>query len=396
MGKSGEAVRSFDQARSLVEPLHRAQPRVNDFQQELAYTLINFGLLYQQKAAAAEALPFYQQACALLENLVAANPAVHEWQSDLAGAYLNLAVAQRQVGRRTDALQSYESARKRWHRLIESEPAVASFQYELAVCYRNLGNLQKEMGDRAEALRSYQHSQSLSSKLVQVQPASRKYREVLISALNNVGYLRQEAAEWAPAVPCWRESAEQLAHMVQEKPDDLATRSDLGAVLNNLGNALVYLGRSEEGLRSYQEAIVHQRLAFEKAPGVAQHRRYLSNHYLGLAYAYRALGRPIDAAAASKQAARLWPTNPVELFRLAREVALCIPLVGAGKEELTSSEQAQRQAFANEAMRLLRQAVGNRFRDLNQLQKSAELAPLRRREDFKQLVRELEEAARRP
>ncbi len=80
------------------------------------------------------------------------------------------------------------------------------------------------------------------------------------------------------------------------------------------------------------------------------------------------------------------------LRKVAHGLALCMPLVG--KEPLTPAELAERQKYGDEAMDVLRLAVKHGIADVGALQKAKELAPLRTRQDFQELIREVEKKAR--
>src|SRR5262249_52872063 len=102
----------------------------------------------------------------------------------------------------------------------------------------------------------------------------------------------------------------------------------------------------------------------------------------------RVLGRPAEAAAASRERGQLWPENPAELYQVACELAQCVPLVARGRDALSPEEQAERQKYADLALETLRQAVAHGFRDLDRLQKEPDLAPLRSRPEFQKFLDE--------
>jgi hypothetical protein len=72
------------------------------------------------------------------------------------------------------------------------------------------------------------------------------------------------------------------------------------------------------------------------------------------------------------------------------DLALCIPLVGKGKNELTTAERAERNRYADQAMDALRRAVDNGYKAADRLRNDPELEPLRSRDDFKKLLGEVE------
>jgi hypothetical protein len=79
-------------------------------------------------------------------------------------------------------------------------------------------------------------------------------------------------------------------------------------------------------------------------------------------------------------------------YDLACDWAVCIPLVGWGKDarELTDAEKAERQRLGDEAMKALRQAADAGWRNVEQWKKDEDLDALRGRDDFQKLLAELE------
>jgi hypothetical protein len=75
---------------------------------------------------------------------------------------------------------------------------------------------------------------------------------------------------------------------------------------------------------------------------------------------------------------------------LAGTRVLCAALVGVGRTDLTADEAAERRRLEDQAVEALRAAVAKGFRDGRILKCDFDLDPLRRREDFASLVRELE------
>jgi tetratricopeptide (TPR) repeat protein len=160
-----------------------------------------------------------------------------------------------------------------------------------------------------------------------------------------------------------------------------------GGLLHNLGNARAHAGRPHEALVNYQEAVRHQKVAFAANPDNS--RQWLSNHYQVLADTLRTLRQPAEALAATRERVKLWPDQPDELVAAAGEVALCLPLLRADEKR---REEAK--ACGDEAVALLKQAAAKGFKDADRLKKSEDLAPLRERADFQQVLADLEESNR--
>jgi len=109
-------------------------------------------------------------------------------------------------------------------------------------------------------------------------------------------------------------------------------------------------------------------------------RRFLNNHYSGLAQSLRAQARAEEAAEVTRRRRALSEKNPVELYDAACELALCVPI---------ARSEARKQAFAAEAVEALRAAIAIGWNDAQMTARDRDLAPLRDRDDFRRLIAEL-------
>jgi tetratricopeptide (TPR) repeat protein len=159
--------------------------------------------------------------------------------------------------------------------------------------------------------------------------------------------------------------------------------------LSNSGKALMSLGRPAEAVEAFRRAVEERRLIVADGPITKGGRRSLGNEFLDLAEAERALGRPAEAAATLLKLRDLWDDDPDGLYELARNLALCIPIVAEGHAEPIAEQQAERKKYADRAVDALRRAVAVGFRDLARMRKDADLGPLRARPDFQTLVADL-------
>jgi serine/threonine protein kinase/tetratricopeptide (TPR) repeat protein len=100
---------------------------------------------------------------------------------------------------------------------------------------------------------------------------------------------------------------------------------------------------------------------------------------------YRATGRPADAAAAALECRKISTGDAYALYEAARELLLCaaLPVV----------EGSERRHYEDLALETLRQAQARGFADLGRLRSDAVLAPLRDRQEFQAVVKEIEAKA---
>jgi hypothetical protein len=78
------------------------------------------------------------------------------------------------------------------------------------------------------------------------------------------------------------------------------------------------------------------------------------------------------------------------LYNAACRLALCGPLAEKDDKLLDAKRKELAQSYGDRAMAMLRQAVKNGYKDVTHMKKDTDLDSLRQREDFQQLLRELE------
>ncbi|HXG09730.1 MAG TPA: serine/threonine-protein kinase [Gemmataceae bacterium] len=81
--------------------------------------------------------------------------------------------------------------------------------------------------------------------------------------------------------------------------------------------------------------------------------------------------------------------QPGNAYNAACALSLCIPIVETHEKLDADQRKAAAQFYGDEAMKLLRDAVGKGWKDAAPMQKDSDLDPLRQREDFQELLREL-------
>ncbi len=121
---------------------------------------------------------------------------------------------------------------------------------------------------------------------------------------------------------------------------------------------------------------------------MARWRQLLSDSYVALAGVQRDLGRPAEAAAAALERKQLWRTDSQQLYDVASELARCIPLVGKGKTERTTQEEAQRRQYAEQAIAALGEALRHGYEDRARIKSDVNLAPLHTFPAFQDLLTE--------
>src|SRR5262249_21721067 len=155
------------------------------------------------------------------------------------------------------------------------------------------------------------------------------------------GGLRIRTGRQAESLPLFQRAQDLLEGLVRDQPRDLGLQSRLGKVIDNRGIALAELGRHGEAEEAFLAAIARPRILTEKAPQVRRFSRHLTAHYATLARGPRAAGRPVEAAAAALERRTLSPRDPAELYAVACDLALSIPLIDRGRGDRAGERGAE-------------------------------------------------------
>jgi tetratricopeptide (TPR) repeat protein len=375
-GDVAGSLASFDEARSLSEGLTGTEDR-----RALAEAFGRIGNVYAATGRPAEALASFTRSEQSFEALRRDRADSLADRAGLANTYCNIGVLHQENDRFPDAASAYKKAAEIQEELARDAPAVPSYRSDLANTLSNLGSVTRQLGNPTEASALYRRARGLQEGLVKAEPDVAAYREELGRTLNNLGRLLQTTGQSPEALECHTSARDLRRALMTANPNDLDAHSLLGSSLNNLGLTYMDLGRPDEAIDAFRQGIEEQALAHARAPSVAQYKIYLDVNHRDLAQAFRTLNRPAEAVAEATRRAALWPDDCRQVYDVACELALCIPLA--------ASSAADRADYADRAMDALRKAVGLGWKDVAHLQVDPDLAPLRSREDFRALCSDL-------
>ncbi|MFL5340533.1 MAG: protein kinase domain-containing protein [Gemmataceae bacterium] len=377
--------RATDQQRRAVA----LAPEPAEYRRNLGLLTTNVALLEAEAGKSAQARDALREPIEIYERLVREVPGHAGYQGELAAVLGQLARLQLATNLPADAVQSHLRAHEIRQQLVRENPAVPSFLSGAAETCQDLGLLKNQLGQPADAVPWMRQARDQLEQLVKWRPEDRQFRQQLASTCNNLSVVQLDAKQPGDALDSLNRAGAIWEALRAAEPDNPRHHQHLGAVWNNRGRALARLDRTDEALAAFRQSIACGRVAADKAPGQEPYRRTLGDPYVGLAGLLRKLGRPAEAAAASLERARLLPNDPDELYDVARELALCVPLVGRGRPALTDAEQTERRRLADQAVEYLRQAIQHGYADAKPLENDSCWAPLRSREDFRLLVGQL-------
>jgi serine/threonine-protein kinase len=379
-GRLQEAEQAYGKAIAALERLVNDQPAVPEYQHFLAKGYNNLGLMLAPTDRVQEAEQVYGKAIAAWERLAKDQPAVPEYRSGLARGLVNLGSVLARMGRVQEAERVYGEAITALERLVKDQPAVPDYQNGLANSYNSLGMLLAATGRHQEAEQAYGKAIAALERLVNDQPAVPEYQHFLARGYDRLGLMLAATGRVQEAERAYGKAIAVWERLFPEHPEQSDYRSGLGAALNNLAMALAQRGDFHSAILRFREATGHQRAVFDRQPQVDQFRQFLSNHYLGLSWAFRALGRAEEAAEATGERMKLWPGNPGQLYDVSCEFALCLPI---------ARDSAVRGRCADAAMAALRAAVAAGWSNAAHTARDPDLAPLHEWPDFRALLAEL-------
>jgi tetratricopeptide (TPR) repeat protein len=133
----GEALESYRAAQEIQEKLVKENPLVAAYQNGLAKTYNNLGVLRRDEGAPLEALKLYRAALEIRKKLAPEKPLDANFQEDLARNHLNIAELGQAAG--SDASQSLNEAEAILKQLKTRFPKEPRFDELLARCAKLRG-----------------------------------------------------------------------------------------------------------------------------------------------------------------------------------------------------------------------------------------------------------------
>jgi tetratricopeptide (TPR) repeat protein len=377
----------------------------------LAEALGNLGWMEGETGRRAEAQKTLRRSIELLEKCAADSPNAVSYRADLARALTKLgaSIAQEESESRLreasrEARAAFTRARALGEALVAEAPTVPRFRSDLATTLFLAGHLARKLKEYDEAIALHEKSIRLGEALARDYPDIVQYQNDFANGLTHLGLTLVDAGRPAEALPHFERAAAVYEAVVRKNPADVGTASLVAGTANNRGLALAKLGRHEEAVRAFREAIDRELVCMGRDPKRFQYRHWLSLHYQNLGRSLRALGRKDEAIAVLQARIELHRQSPPEhrdvtvQYDIACDMAQIVPLIGRGKKEaeLTDAERAERKQYADRAMEALRRAVADGFYDLPLFRTDEDLGPIRGRDDFKQLMVELEAKVAKP
>jgi tetratricopeptide (TPR) repeat protein len=376
-----------------------------------AYTAL--GAVYGEEGATDAERDSHAKALAVRRAILKGRPADFRAQYGVAQSLYNLGSGCVMAQRWKQAEEAYVEALRYWRPLHKSDPAETSTHHLFGSTLCNLGLVYSATDRSDKAMASWVEARDVLGRLVRAHPTVTEFQHDLATTQMNLAIDFEEAGRHKEAEEAQAQALAISQKLVDDNPSVTEFAIELGGVLCNTGNWFGKRKQPGEALPYFDRAVAALRRVLAQAPGQPRAKEFLAKSYLGRANALMDLKRLRDALGdwneLKKLAGAYWSAE----FRQKRLTCLAeVDRDAALKEvdELSGrslgatnlyqlSTTAARLAGdddkrAAKAVELLRRAVGKGFADVERLKKDENFAPLRKREDFQRVIRDVEAKAK--
>ena len=430
LGEMKEAEQAYRDAVAICTQLVAEFPTSVDYRRKLAQSQYNFGMLLRDTGRLPEAEKAYSVALAIRKELAAEFPTNAEFRLNLAQCNNNLGRLFMIKSQHREAVAAFTDVVAAYKQLVEEFPDRPVYRHELAGMYGNLGNVLSFVKRSEEAEQAYNAAHALRKQLAYEFPTNSKYRHGLASSHNTLGILyrttkRYPEAEsaFAEALPIYKQLVDDFptrpefrrelarcynsfanllyvtdklkeaetafgdAAAIQRKlaadyPNQPNLRNNLAGTLGNLG-VLCNKRRDFAAAKAYlAEARSHHEAALKANPRQPYYRQYYRNNLITGVVTHAGLRDQSGAVELAGAIRDLGWDAPANAYDAACALARCIPIVEETRDLDAGKRRAAMQFYGDQAMTMLRAAIGKGFKDAERIASDDDLNALRRREDF--------------
>jgi serine/threonine protein kinase/Tfp pilus assembly protein PilF len=423
LGKLQAAAAAVGRALDIQSKLAVDFPNVPEYRHELAISHNRLGILLTDLGKPREAEAAKRQALRIQEKLVTDFPATPAFRRELALNHNSLGLALAARGKHEEAKAAHRQSLDIQEKLATDFPTVPRYRDELASFHINLGALLTDQGKPGEAEAEFRRALDIHGKLNADYPNVPEYRRLLAMGYGNLGTLLTGQGRRLEAEAAYRRSLELYEKLAADFPSVPSHAAELGNVYCNYGTMILDGGQAQRALGWYQKAIARLEPIVAQRPRQPTARLYLCNSHRGRARTLDELGqhgaatrdwkrtleldndrmKPIyrlrihrnskDAASCLGAAAvnEAWkPPGAVGMYDAACNRAICAAVIREDPKTQKTDAHRLAQEQADLAMAWLHRAIAAGYKNAERLKHDKDLDVLRKREDFKRLLAELQ------
>ncbi|MFP6752279.1 MAG: serine/threonine-protein kinase [Pirellulaceae bacterium] len=348
----------------------------------------------------------------LLEKALAYYQQFVEQESDnlellayLGGAHQRLGDILRELGDFEGAFDEYQQMNKVAQQLVDDDPEDMFNTKYLAMSFNRIGTTLAMDGKHEAAIEAFHKGIAIKEQLVKSHPGESRFADMLSTEYGNLGFAVFRQGEVDAAVTLYDKAITISKQLQQDGPGGLDFARHLAKPHRNRGNAYAAKGKWDEAIGDYDMAISILEGIAGIQPDVAGDMQLMANTYANRANALRRQGKFDQAEANYENAAEkllelsvspdAQGARQVNLYNAACFLSLALSAVKKNPDVSAEDQAKLDEKYASRAVELLGQVRTEGFfkndgnRDL--LTNDADLDSLRKRDDFLQFLKELEE-----
>jgi non-specific serine/threonine protein kinase/serine/threonine-protein kinase len=306
LGRSAQALKTYDAARTLRESLAREAPKDANAQYQLASNYLLGSYITGRIATLADRRAYDEKALLISQTLVDAEPDNPRYQALLAKAYTSTAYGYGVSGDWSRARSYFEQAAAIRRQLSAANPGDLEAQRERANIEYRIGVIDAQAGKPREALPHLREALRLQGSIAAAQKDNGRIRSEMAATHHFIGVSFAALGDFSAALSNLHQAVTLHEAMLAADPRDARARSLLAGNYAEQSSALLHSGRKQPALASIRRAVsLQQQLMKVDAKGVPA-RLSLADYQSRLASTYAALGQRQDAAKTWTRAAAVY------------------------------------------------------------------------------------------
>jgi tetratricopeptide (TPR) repeat protein len=319
--------------------------------------------------------------------LIRAHPKVPEYQDALARSNEFLGLLYGGFQRHSEAEAVYRQALPVREQLARDYPRVVEYQYSLAKLLKSAGLVYRAHDQLTQAEAAYQKSIEILERLTREHPTVLEYANMLAENYHFIGDLWMNRGNPVAAVAWFDRNIAALEQVLRTEPRHALARTNLSGTHMRRGEALRLMDRSQEARKDWEQAIA-------LGEGQTEITLWL-NRVLALALCGEHSRAVNEVEAIIKKGQR--PENDLYNFACIYSIASAAASKDANLTPASRSRFAEQYA-ARAVVLLVNARTAGSFNDdpglRKWMEKDPDLAAIRSREDFRELLRKLEQDAK--
>jgi eukaryotic-like serine/threonine-protein kinase len=388
LGEYATAQALSEKAIELLGELARVHPEVANYQRDLAASQFELGSVYFHTGNLDKEAAAYQKALAIQVKLSNDHPEVADYRRALATTLDALGYLDFRARRLEGAQSSLEQALVTWCVLASDSSHLPEDRYGLARVQQRLGATYGRRGQTEKSEARLKEAASTYQALVRDYPDVPEYRHSLASTYTEMGALYiNNTRQLQNADAAHLKALQILEKLAEEHPDVLEFNYDVGHCYFELAVDERLLGRSDAALASFDKAI--RILEHVVSRGYGRARTDFLNARIGHASVLTVRGAHAQAIDEVTEVGRQDGLSAGNLYNIGCVFALSSATAGNDTKLSGADRTRLKSQYADRAMEFLHEAVAKGFQNAAELKSDPDVAPLRSREDFEKLLREV-------